>query len=87
MHRRVVRYFNLKNATGVQAISVSPGSPAEIAGLREGDVMVEFEGNPVPSIDALHKMLTAERIGQRSTLAVVRGAEKIELSVTPTESV
>jgi S1-C subfamily serine protease len=86
VHRRVARFFHLGNATGVLAISVSPGSPAEKAGLREGDVIVEFEGQPVPSIDALHKLLTFERIGQRCAMTVIRGAEKLEVSVTPTES-
>ena len=51
--------------SGVLVISVAPGSPAQRAGLREGDVMVEFNGQPVPSIDALHKLLTADRIGVR----------------------
>ena len=67
-------------------ISVGQGTPAEQAGLREGDVIVEFEGQPVPSIDALHKALTAERIGQRCALTVVRGVDKLDLFVTPTEN-
>ena len=43
------------------------GQPRRRAGLREGDVMVEFDGQPVPSIDALHKLLTAT--GSRSLAA------------------
>ena len=86
VHRRVARFFQLPVTTGVLAISISQGSPAENAGLREGDVIVDLDGQPVPSIDALHKLLTAERIGQRCALTVIRGAEKLELFVTPAES-
>src|SRR5436305_8099401 len=63
LHRRLVRYYQLPSLSGVQVISVSPRSPAEVAGLREGDVMIEINGQPVPSIDALHKLLTGDQIG------------------------
>ena len=86
VHRRVARFFHLRAQTGVLAISIAPGSPAENAGLREGDVIVEFESQPAPSIDALHKLLNADRIGRPCTLTVIRGAEKLELFVTPSES-
>jgi S1-C subfamily serine protease len=86
VHRRVARFFGLPIGTGVLAISISPGSPAEAAGLREGDVIVAFDGAPVPSIDALHKLLTAERISQTCALTVIRGVEKLDLPVVPGES-
>ena len=65
---------------------VRPGSPAERAGLREGDLMVDFGGQPIPSIDALHKLLTGDQIGVESPLTIIRGTEKLTLSVTPSES-
>jgi S1-C subfamily serine protease len=86
LHRRIVRHYNLPVSSAVQAISVSPGSPAERAGVREGDLMFQFDGQPVATIDALHKLLTGERIGAESTLTVIRGTERIELRVTPAES-
>src|ERR1039457_4773588 len=61
LHRRLVRHYRLAVSNGVLVIAVAPGSPAPRAGLREGDVMVEFNGQPVPSIDALHKLLTVDR--------------------------
>ncbi len=86
LHRRLVRYHHLPAPTGVLIITVTPGSPAARAGLREGDVLVEFDGQPVPSIDALHKLLTGERVGAESPLTVIRGTEKLTLRVTPAES-
>ena len=86
LHRRIVRHYKLPVSGAVQAISVAPGGPAERAGVREGDLMIQLEGQPVPTIDALHKLLTGDRIGVQSTLTVIRGTEKLELRVMPAES-
>jgi S1-C subfamily serine protease len=85
LHRRLARHYQLPIQTGVLVISVTPGSPAEQAGVREGDVMIEFNGQPIPSIDALHKRLTGETIGVASQLTILRGTEKLTLPITPGE--
>jgi S1-C subfamily serine protease len=84
--RRLVRYHKLADPSGVLVIAISSGSPALRAGLREGDVIVDFNGQPIPSIDALHKLLTGDLIGATSLLTVLRGAEKLVLSIAPEES-
>jgi S1-C subfamily serine protease len=86
VHRRVVRYHQLPAASGVLAIAVAPDGPAAKAGLRDRDIMVAFNGQAIPSIDALHKLLTGELIGIESSLTVIRGTEKLELRVAPGES-
>jgi S1-C subfamily serine protease len=86
LHRRLVRYHQLPASTGVLVISVTANSPADRAGLREGDVMIEFDGQPVPSIDALHKLLTADRIGIESKLTLIRRTERVTVGITPAES-
>ena len=86
LHRRLVRHYQLAAPSGVLVISVVAGSPAERAGLREGDVMVAFNGQPIPSIDALHKLLTGDQIGAEAELTIIRGTEKLMLRVTPGES-
>ena len=85
--RKLVRYYQLPAASGVLVIGIASGSPAARAGLREGDVMVGFRGQPIPSIDALHKLLTGDQIGRESELTIVRGTEKLTLPITPAESV
>jgi len=85
LHRRLVRHYQLPVSSGVLVISVTERSPAELAGLREGDVMVELDGQPIPSIDALHKLLTAERIGAPSRLTILRRTDKLSLDVRPAE--
>jgi len=86
LHRRVVRFHQLPVSSGVLVISTASGCPAASAGLREGDVLIEFDGQPVASIDALHKLLTGDRIGRHWPLTILRGTEKIALQVTPAES-
>jgi S1-C subfamily serine protease len=86
LHRRLVRHYQLSVASGVLVIAVTPDSPASHAGLREGDIIVEFNGQPVASIDALHKLLTGNQIGLTSRITFIRGTEKLTLGITPGES-
>jgi S1-C subfamily serine protease len=86
IHRRVVRHFNLPYETGLLVLGVEPGSPASRAGLREGDIVVEFNGQAIAGIDDLHKHLTGAQVGVRSALTVVRHNEKLALEITPEES-
>jgi S1-C subfamily serine protease len=86
LHRRLVRHYHLTAVSGVLVISVASGSPADRAGLREGDVMIAFNEHPVPSIDALHKLLTGDQIGVESRLTIIRGTERLTLPITPGES-
>jgi len=86
LHRRVVRFYSLPLETGVLVMSVEKASPAERSGLREGDVIVAFNGRPIATIHDLHKMLVGEQIGVTAKLLVIRHTEKLELSILPAES-
>jgi S1-C subfamily serine protease len=84
--RRLARAHSLPAETGILVVSVEPGSPAQRAGLSEGDVIVAYGGHPVTGIDDLHRLLTDSRIGVRAPLAVLRGGGKIDVDVLPTDS-
>src|SRR6266511_1821472 len=86
LHRRVVRFYNLPLETGVLVVSVEKNSPAERAGLRQGDLIVAFNGQPIGSVHDLHKVLVSEQIGVRASLTVIRHTEKLELPIQPAES-
>ena len=84
--RRVVRYYNLAVESGILVVSFETNSPARNAGLREGDVIIGLDNQPTGGIDDLHKLLTEARIGQKSSLMIIRGTEKLNLEVVPQES-
>jgi len=83
--RRLVRRLRLPAAGGVLVITLEPQSPAQKAELRQGDVIVAFDGQPIAEIDDLHKLLTDARIGVQSTLTILRGVEKMDLYILPEE--
>jgi S1-C subfamily serine protease len=86
IHKRIVRFYGLPLETAVLVVSVEKNSPAERAGLREGDLVVAFNGQPIGSVHHLHKMLVGEQIGVSGSLTIVRHTEKLELPILPTES-
>jgi S1-C subfamily serine protease len=85
LHRRVVRYHKLAGDGGVLVIQVEPGSPADRAGIREGDIIVEFDGLPIERMDELYRLLTEERVGKQAEIVVLRKLDKHAFLITPAE--
>jgi S1-C subfamily serine protease len=85
LNRRIVRGHNLSVESGIFVVSVEPGSPALQAGIRDGDILVDFDGQPVPNIDSLHRILTENRVGAPSTITLIRGTDKAEVRIVPVE--
>lgn len=86
VHRRVVRFYNLPKETGVLVISVEKDSPAERAGVHDGDILIAFNQQPVASIHELHRLLAAEQIGADAKLSIIRHTERLSLPIKPAES-
>ena len=84
--RRIVRYYDLAVESGIFVISFENDSPARKGGLREGDIIIGFDDQPIAGIDDLHKLLTEQRIGRESSLTIIRGTEKVAIEVMPEES-
>ncbi len=68
---------------GVKLSGVRAGSPAEKAGLKGGDVIVEFAGQKIANIYDYTYALDAVKIGQQVKMAVEREGKRVELTVTP----
>jgi S1-C subfamily serine protease len=84
--RRLVRFHSLPRESGVLVVSLDQGSPAQKAGVGEGDVIIGYGDQPVAGIDDLHRLLTDEQLGVRASLTVIRRAEKLRLEITPEAS-
>ena len=86
IHRRLVRYYDLPKETGVIVLAAEPNSPAQRAGLREGDVIVALDDQPVAGVDDLHRVLSDVKTGARSELTVLRGTDRLHIGITPEEA-
>ena len=84
---RVVRYFQLDHNSGVQVVDVATASPAHRAGLKEGDIIISLGGEPVTSVDDIHRRLTREAIGKSLEVVLLRDwTKRVEISIVPAES-
>jgi S1-C subfamily serine protease len=86
LERRLARRLGLGWRSGVEVVRIEAGGPASRAGLREGDVLVRFDGQPVAGIDDVHRLLNRWPAGTETTVEVVRGGEIVTVAVTPREA-
>lgn len=86
LHRRLVRFYDLPQESGVLVLSVQQGSPAQRAGVRDGDVLVSYNDRVLAGVDDLHRMLTEALDASPARLKLVRHTEMISVEVTPREA-
>jgi S1-C subfamily serine protease len=72
----------LGRGRGVEVVSVMAASPADLAGVQPGDVIVSLDGAPVEEVGDLQRLLAEERIGRAGTLGIVRTGQLHERAVT-----
>ncbi|MCP9485875.1 MAG: trypsin-like peptidase domain-containing protein [Gaiellaceae bacterium MAG52_C11] len=72
---------------GVRLAQVRPGTPAAAAGLRDGDMVTEIDGEPVDAADGLRRLIDARRPGDSVELTIVRSGDErtveVELGARP----
>jgi len=81
----LARRLDRKDARAIAVHAVDEGSPAAATGLRPGDVVLGFRGEPVATVADLHRRLDAHAIGADLPLDVLRGGAAVRLSVRPRE--
>ncbi len=79
----LARRLDLLNELCVEVVGVEQGSPADRAGLREGDQIVAIAGRLVNTTDDLHRALARLPIGQDVALSIVRAGRVIEVALRP----
>ena len=80
--RALVVRFNLPVDRGVLVVSVAPGSPAERAGLRPGDIIVRFDGQEVARASDLEQALRQRQPGDRVEIVINREGAERSITVT-----
>jgi S1-C subfamily serine protease len=80
-----VRALSLDKAEGALVVGVISGSPADKAGLRQGDVIVEFNANKVTNADELVAVIKTCQVNARVNALVVRNKQLRTVSITIAE--
>jgi S1-C subfamily serine protease len=84
--RRLQRAFELSQPTGVRVLEVQSDSPAKRAGIEDGDLLIAADGVPLAGIDALQRLLDANRIERPTAFRAIRRGRMHDFSVTPRDS-
>jgi S1-C subfamily serine protease len=77
--RAVARARRLVSDTAVYVREVTPDSPAGRAGVRPGDLLAAVNGQPLRSVDEVHRLLATISPGETVALGICRGAETLDL--------
>jgi S1-C subfamily serine protease len=75
----------LGRQSAFEVVEVMDGSPADNAGLRPEDIIVEVDGIAVEQVNDLQRLMAGELIGQAATMEVVRGGNAISVEIVPAE--
>ena len=81
--RVLVRHHTLPAGTGVLVTDVVAEGPADKAGIRGGDLIVAFDGHAIERTDDLHRLLVGELTGKVVPLQLLRGPERLTMSIRP----
>jgi S1-C subfamily serine protease len=80
-HARV----RLGRTSGIEVVEVAAGSPAQRAGLRAEDLVVELGGEPIERVDDVQKLMTHDAIGHPMPVRILRGDRWLDLELSPVE--
>jgi S1-C subfamily serine protease len=75
----------LGQKVGLRVVEVVPGSPAGVAGIYLGDVILTAGGRPVPNVQALLKLMLGPAIGTRLPMTVLRRGALVDVVAVPAE--
>jgi len=87
LDRRLARLHELLKNQAVEVMTVEPNTPAARAGLRDGDLIISLNSEPVWDLDQLHRFLAKWPIGDLLKIDIIRaGRDRVTLEVTPAEA-
>ncbi|MCL2121204.1 MAG: trypsin-like peptidase domain-containing protein [Clostridiales bacterium] len=82
MSRDMLQYFNIEGIeTGVIVYSVEPGAPADKAGIRRGDVLLEVDGQTITDMSQVRGIILSHKVGDMVMIKVFRDGEELDIMV------
>ncbi|GAC1469203.1 MAG: DegQ family serine endoprotease [Desulfuromonadaceae bacterium] len=77
----LAKSFGLSNENGALVSGIIPESPAEKAGLKAGDIILEFDGKNIKEMNELPRLVAAATIGKKVTMKIVRDGKEEKVTV------
>lgn len=82
LNQDLAKSFGVNNGKGALVSDVKDESPADQAGLKQGDVITSYQGSPVEDAVALQRMVTRTTVGSKVPVKVIREGQEKDLTVT-----
>jgi len=83
LSRKLARFHEIENHGATLILSVEPNSPADKAGLHDGDAIIAINGHPINSADDLHRLLLETSDNSSCTITAVRHSQKMDFACVP----
>jgi serine protease Do len=80
--RDLAKSFGIKDSKGALVSDVKDDSPADQAGLKQGDIITTYQGSPVEDAVALQRLVTRTAVGLKVPVKVIRDGHEKDLTVT-----
>jgi S1-C subfamily serine protease len=82
---RMIAANKLEKKTGVYVFEVVADQPVNNNEIKVGDIIVEFNRQPIGTVDDLHKQLNEKSMGHKAQMGVLRNGRKVFIEVVPAE--
>lgn len=82
LNRDISDHYNIPIERGVYVVSVTGDSPAERAGMEQGDIISELEGHRIDTVEELQEVLSKRKVGDAVEISILRGRQRGRLQVT-----
>jgi S1-C subfamily serine protease len=85
VNQKILRHYHLPNEKGLFVIGLEPDSPASRSQLKEGDIIVAFNGRAINTLHELFKALTHKDVLSAIDISVIRHTELLHFTIFPVE--